>query len=57
MTLLILDDRPQQYRPSPDAMLNRPQDVAAAVIFGLAQPPGCELRELTVCPSMEPSRP
>jgi NAD(P)-dependent dehydrogenase (short-subunit alcohol dehydrogenase family) len=57
MQTAFFDDRPQQYRPGPDAKLNRPQDVAAAVVFALSQPPGCEIRELTVCPSTEPSWP
>jgi NAD(P)-dependent dehydrogenase (short-subunit alcohol dehydrogenase family) len=57
MRTAFFDDRPQQYRPGPDARLNRPQDVAAAVVFALGQPAGCELRELTVCPSTEPSWP
>ena len=57
MRTAFFDDRPEQYRPGPDARLNRPQDVAAAVVFALAQPAGCELRELTVCPSTEPSWP
>jgi len=57
MATAFFDDRPEQYRPAPDAALNRPQDVAAAVLFALGQPAGCEVRELTVCPSIEPSWP
>jgi NAD(P)-dependent dehydrogenase (short-subunit alcohol dehydrogenase family) len=57
MRTAFFDDRPQRYRPGPDARLNAPQDVAAAVLFALSQPAGCELRELTVCPSTEPSWP
>jgi len=53
----FFDDRPEQYRPPADARLNRPEDVAEAVLFALCQPPGCELRELVVCPSPEPSWP
>ncbi|MCW2901155.1 MAG: short-chain alcohol dehydrogenase [Streptosporangiaceae bacterium] len=53
----FFDGRDAQYRPPPDAKLNRPQDVAAAVLFALHQPRGCELRELVVCPSREPSWP
>jgi NAD(P)-dependent dehydrogenase (short-subunit alcohol dehydrogenase family) len=57
MRTAFFDDRPEQYRPGPDAKLNRPQDVAAAVLFALSQPIGCEVRELTLCPSTEPSWP
>jgi NAD(P)-dependent dehydrogenase (short-subunit alcohol dehydrogenase family) len=53
----FFDDRPAQYQPPPDAVLNRPADVAAAVVFALSQPPGCELRELVVCCSTESSWP
>ena len=53
----FFDGRPDQYKPGPDAELNRPDDVAAAVLFALDQPPGCEVRELVVTPSTEPSWP
>jgi NAD(P)-dependent dehydrogenase (short-subunit alcohol dehydrogenase family) len=57
MQTAFFDGRPEQYRPPADAKLNRPEDVAQAVLFALRQPPGCELRELVVCPSEEPSWP
>jgi NAD(P)-dependent dehydrogenase (short-subunit alcohol dehydrogenase family) len=57
MQTAFFDDRTEQYKPGPDAKLNRPQDVAAVVLTALAQPPGCELRELVVTPSTEPSWP
>jgi NAD(P)-dependent dehydrogenase (short-subunit alcohol dehydrogenase family) len=57
MDTAFFDGRTERYRPGPDAMLNKPSDVAAAVIFALSQPPGCEVRELVVCPSEEPSWP
>ena len=57
MDTAFFDGRPEQYRPPPDAQLNQPGDVAAAVLFALGQPPGCEVRELVVCPSREPSYP
>jgi NAD(P)-dependent dehydrogenase (short-subunit alcohol dehydrogenase family) len=57
MQTAFFDGRPDQYRPGPDAKLNRPEDVAAAVLFALRQPPGCELRELVVTPSVEGSWP
>jgi NAD(P)-dependent dehydrogenase (short-subunit alcohol dehydrogenase family) len=53
----FFDDRPEQFKPAEDQRLNRPEDVAASVIFALRQPPGCELRELLVAPASEPSWP
>jgi len=57
MRTSFFDDRPEQYRPGPDAELNEPSDVARAVIFALQQPPRCEVRELVICPEQEPSWP
>jgi NAD(P)-dependent dehydrogenase (short-subunit alcohol dehydrogenase family) len=57
MHTAFFDGRPEQYRPPADAKLNRPEDVAQAVLFALCQPAGCEARELVVCPSEEPSWP
>jgi NAD(P)-dependent dehydrogenase (short-subunit alcohol dehydrogenase family) len=53
----FFDGRDEQYKPSPDARLNKPSDVAAAVVFALSQPAGCEVRELVVAPSVEGSWP
>ncbi|GGS30945.1 SDR family oxidoreductase [Actinokineospora fastidiosa] len=53
----FFDDRPDQYKPGADAVLNRPQDVAASVLHALSAPRGCEIRELVVCPDREPSWP
>jgi NAD(P)-dependent dehydrogenase (short-subunit alcohol dehydrogenase family) len=53
----FFDGRDEQYRPGPDAVLNDPDDVARAVLFALCQPPGCELRELVLCPAREGSWP
>lgn len=53
----FFDDRPEQYKPEADAMLNDPSHVAEAVLFALRQPPGCEIRELLITPSIEPSWP
>ena len=53
----FFDGRSEQYMPPPDAKLNQPQDVARAVLFALQQPPGCEVRELVVTPSVEGSWP
>ena len=53
----FFDDRPEEFKPAADQLLNRPEDVAASVVFALRQPPGCELRELLVAPATEPSWP
>lgn len=57
MDTAFFDGRHERYRPPPDASLNDPEDVAAAVLFALSQPSGCEVRELVVTPSTEPSWP
>jgi NAD(P)-dependent dehydrogenase (short-subunit alcohol dehydrogenase family) len=57
MATPFFDDRPAQYRPGPDASLNKPEAVAAAVVMALSQPEGCELREVVITPSVEPSWP
>jgi NAD(P)-dependent dehydrogenase (short-subunit alcohol dehydrogenase family) len=53
----FFDGRDEQYRPGPNAMLNEPADVAAAVMFALSQPAGCVVRELVITPAEEPSYP
>jgi NAD(P)-dependent dehydrogenase (short-subunit alcohol dehydrogenase family) len=53
----FFDGRDDQYKPPPDAKLNKPEDVAATVVFALSQPPGCEVREMVVCASTESSWP
>jgi NAD(P)-dependent dehydrogenase (short-subunit alcohol dehydrogenase family) len=53
----FFDDRDERYKPPPDAKLNKPEDVASAVLFALRQPPGCQVRELVVCSSEETSWP
>ncbi|MFI6043856.1 SDR family oxidoreductase [Nocardia sp. NPDC051321] len=57
MHTAFFDDRDEQYKPPPDAKLNQPEDVADAVVFALSQPPGCEVREMVVCASVEGSWP
>lgn len=57
METAFFDHRDDQYKPPPGAKLNSPADVARAVLFALAQPPGCELRELVVTSSHEESWP
>ncbi|RIV30222.1 SDR family oxidoreductase [Micromonospora radicis] len=57
MRTAFFDDRDQQYRPGPDAILNDPADTAAAVMFALSQPAGCAVREMVVCAEQETSYP
>ena len=57
MRTAFFDDRSEQYRPGPDAILNDPADTAEAVMTVLRQPVGCEIRELVVATSTEPSWP
>jgi NAD(P)-dependent dehydrogenase (short-subunit alcohol dehydrogenase family) len=57
MTTAFFDDRDARYKPGPGARLNDPANVAAAVVFALQQPPGCEIKELVVCGSEETSWP
>lgn len=53
----FFDGREERYRPGADAALNDPANVAAAVMFALSQPAGCEVRELLICPDRESSYP
>jgi NAD(P)-dependent dehydrogenase (short-subunit alcohol dehydrogenase family) len=53
----FFDGRTEQYRPGPDAQLNDPADVAQTVLLALRQPIGCEVREMVVATSTEPSWP
>jgi NAD(P)-dependent dehydrogenase (short-subunit alcohol dehydrogenase family) len=53
----FFDGRTEQYKPGPDAILNEPANVAAAVVFALGQPPGCAVRELVICADRESSYP
>jgi NAD(P)-dependent dehydrogenase (short-subunit alcohol dehydrogenase family) len=57
MDTRFFDDRPDQYKPGPDARLNDPADVAETVVFALTRANGCELREMVVCQSTETSWP
>ncbi len=57
MRTAFFDDRDERYRPGPDAALNDPAHVAAAVMFALTQPPGCVVREMVICPDRESSYP
>ncbi|NGY66306.1 SDR family oxidoreductase [Lentzea sp. NEAU-D13] len=53
----FFDDRTEQYRPMDLEKLNPPDRVAAAIVFALNQPEGCEIREFVVAHSEEPSWP
>lgn len=53
----FFDDRTEQYRPTDLEKLNPPDRVAAAILFALTQPKDCELRELVIAHSEEPSWP
>jgi NAD(P)-dependent dehydrogenase (short-subunit alcohol dehydrogenase family) len=57
MATSFFDGRTEQYKPPPDLVMNDPGNVAATVVFALRQAPGCEVRELVVCPSVESSWP
>jgi short-subunit dehydrogenase len=57
MRTAFFDQRDEQYKPGPDAVLNDPANVAAAVMFALSQPAGCAVRELVVCADRETSYP
>lgn len=57
MATKFFDGRPDEFKPAPDQLLNDPANVAEAVMFALRQPPNCEVRELIITPSVEPSWP
>jgi NAD(P)-dependent dehydrogenase (short-subunit alcohol dehydrogenase family) len=57
MRTAFFDGRTEQYKPGPDADLNDPAEVAESVLTALRQPVGCEIRELVVATSTEPSWP
>lgn len=57
MRTKFFDGREEQFKPAEDQMLNDPSWVASAVMFALEQPAGCEVREMVITPSVEPSWP
>ncbi|UGT60960.1 SDR family oxidoreductase [Nocardia asteroides] len=57
MRTAFFDDRPEQYKPGPDAKLNDPANVADTILYAMTRPEGSELRELVVCASTETSWP
>ena len=57
MRTKFFDERDEQYKPGPDAILNDPANVAAAVLFALQQPAGSTVRELVIAAERETSYP
>jgi NAD(P)-dependent dehydrogenase (short-subunit alcohol dehydrogenase family) len=57
MRTRFFDDRDDKYKPGPDAILNDPANVAAAVLFALQQPAGSAVRELVIAAERETSYP
>ncbi|MBW3547821.1 MAG: SDR family oxidoreductase [Actinobacteria bacterium] len=57
MHTAFFDEREEQYRPGADARLCSPEAVAAAAVFALSQPDGCDIKELVVAASTESSWP
>ncbi|MEV7623929.1 SDR family oxidoreductase [Actinoplanes sp. NPDC089786] len=57
MRTRFFDEREDRYKPGPDAILNDPANVAAAILFALRQPPGCAVRELVIAAETETSYP
>jgi NAD(P)-dependent dehydrogenase (short-subunit alcohol dehydrogenase family) len=57
MRTRFFDDRDEQYKPGPDAILNDPANVADAIMFALTQPAGSAVRELIVAAEQETSYP
>lgn len=53
----FFDGRDERFRPAPDQDLNDPRHTAGAVVTALRQPVGCEIREMLVMASGEPSWP
>lgn len=53
MDTAFFDERDDRYKPPPELRLCDPAHMAGAVAFALAQPPGCEVRELVVTPPQE----
>lgn len=53
----FFDARDEKYKPGPDAILNDPANVAAAIMFALRQPPGSAVRELVIAAETETSYP
>ncbi|HLT84939.1 MAG TPA: SDR family NAD(P)-dependent oxidoreductase [Phototrophicaceae bacterium] len=57
MRTAFFDGRDERFKPAPDQDLNDPAHTAGAVLTALRQPVGCEIREMLVMASGEPSWP
>lgn len=57
MSTNFFDGRDERFKPAPDQDLNHPRHTAGTVITALRQPVGCEIREMLVMASGEPSWP
>jgi len=57
MHTAFFDDRDEQYKPPPDAVLADPDEVALSVMWCLGRPEGLEVRELAVMAPVEGSWP
>lgn len=57
MRTKFFDDRDERYKPGPDAILNDPANVAAAVLFAIGQPAGSAVREIVIAAEQESSYP
>ncbi|HEY0532191.1 MAG TPA: SDR family oxidoreductase [Actinoplanes sp.] len=57
MRTKFFDEREDRYKPGADAILNDPANVAAGIMFALAQPVGCAVRELVIAAETETSYP
>ncbi|MDT7573732.1 MAG: hypothetical protein QOH17_65, partial [Pseudonocardiales bacterium] len=61
MNTHFFDGRDPQFKPAADAFeqnqLNDPANVADTVVYALTRPVGCEIREMVVAASTEPSWP
>jgi len=57
MATSFFDQRAEQYRPGPDAVLADPSHVAGLIVAAMSLPAGVEVKELIVGPPGEPSWP
>ncbi|PYF98986.1 NADP-dependent 3-hydroxy acid dehydrogenase YdfG [Georgenia satyanarayanai] len=57
MRTAFFDGRDERFKPGPDQDLNDPAHTAGTVLMALQQPVGCEIREMVVMASGEPSWP
>jgi NADP-dependent 3-hydroxy acid dehydrogenase YdfG len=57
MHTAFFDDRDEQYKPPPDAILADPAEIARAVVWALGRPEGVEVKELAIMAPGEGSWP